>query len=78
MTFKSWLVAFLFGAVIVVSMGLGALLATSIGGGDVGPGTTAALPGATETPRRLPRRRLQPGRPWCSRRPRRRPAAPPR
>ena len=48
MTFKSWLVAFLFGAVIVVSMGLGALLATSIGGGDVGPGTTAALPAATE------------------------------
>ena len=49
MTFKSWLVAFLFGAVIVVSMALGALLATSIGGGDVGPGTTTALPAATST-----------------------------
>ena len=47
MTFKSWLVAFLFGGVIVVSMGLGALLATSIGGDD-GPDTTATLPAATE------------------------------
>ena len=50
MTFKSWPLAFLFGVVIVVSMALGALIATSIGGDDVGPDTTAAVPAATATP----------------------------
>ena len=50
MTLKTWLIAFLFGAVIVVSMGIGALLATSIGGGDAEPGATAAAPAAPATP----------------------------
>ena len=50
MTLKTWLIAFLFGAVIVVSMGIGALLATSIGGGNAEPGATAAAPAAPATP----------------------------
>lgn len=47
MRLKSWLVAFLFGAVIVASMALGAFLATSIG--DDEPAPVAVAP-ATDTP----------------------------
>lgn len=53
MTLRAWLLAFLFGAVIVVSMGIGAMLATSIGGDDADPGATASVPAtpvASETP----------------------------
>ncbi|MCY4456159.1 MAG: trypsin-like peptidase domain-containing protein [Chloroflexi bacterium] len=44
MTLRAWLVAFLFGAVIVVSMGIGAMIATSIGGDDAGPVASAPVP----------------------------------
>ncbi len=49
MTLRTWLLTFLFGAVIVGSMALGAFLATSIGGDDAATGTVVAVPAATAT-----------------------------
>ena len=49
MTLRTWLLTFLFGAVIVGSMSLGAFLATSIGGDDAAVDSVAAVPTATAT-----------------------------
>lgn len=49
MTLRTWLLTFLFGAVIVGSMSLGAFLATSIGGDDTAVDTVVAAPTATAT-----------------------------
>ncbi len=49
MTLRTWLLTFLFGAVIVGSMSLGAFLATSIGGDDAAVDSVVAAPTATAT-----------------------------